>query len=141
MAKLSKSHNQLALATSIEEGMKAQQTQNRKLAKAQKQGQQAAGNGDVPDGTNGTPPTPTAGTNTGTDVAAVQPSEASASHTNQSTLPATSTAAAHGPSNSNGGPPAKSTASRTNSIGDNSSNTSGMFNNNCLACVLVEIQY
>jgi len=151
MARLSKSHNQLALATSIEEGMKAQaQSQHRKIAKPQKPGTiQTAGNGtevgsnnpegngtlvsgSVPAGTNSVQPVPGGGLEGPSEPT---PSPAGLG-SNQSTGAGVSGAAvptstngigAVIPGHSGSGQliPAKS-VSRTDSVGgDNSSNTSG----------------
>jgi len=125
MARLSKSHNQLALASSIEEGMKAQSNNQKKPTKPGKgaQGTNAetsdAQESTLPIGqnaTNGTPPTSQMSiAPTPTPPGTQQPMGGGISGLGFNT-----------PSNSNPSQvvPSPAKISRTDSAGDNSSNTS-----------------
>ncbi|OXA50555.1 E3 ubiquitin-protein ligase RING2 [Folsomia candida] len=133
IARLGKSHNQLALATSIEEGMKAQQSHNRKIAKATKNCGGAGNNNNNGDVLPPITDSPTGGVVVGNGgVGNSTPLDGLTLLNNVIIEPSDGASAAHGaPSNSNNGMgggsgiiPPKSGASRTNSIGDNSSNTS-----------------
>jgi len=154
MARLSKSHNQLALATSIEEGMKAQ-SQQRKLAKphTNKHGATEAtpadGNGTsaVDGGPNVPGNAPGLNTQQGVTapVAGGTPSEPTATNTGGATSHPSTATVPPAPNASNGlgagvagtghssqqllAP--KSVAGRSDSTaGENSSNTSGKFMQN-----------
>ena len=150
MARLSKSHNQLALVSSIEEGMKAQ-SQLRKLQKVGAGKGAGAQNSSINDSQDaaatadgGNPAAPTGSNSGGTQTNnnnnanhsssshpvtnGQAPAPGSSSHANNATPSASANnpllAGASSSNPSHVGPsPAK--ISRTDSAGDNSSNTSG----------------